>query len=220
MSVRIDPLTKQAVHNLLDQWLQQTERKVIYTPNPEILVYAYYHKDYTACLNRSALNLPDGIGIVHCSKGKVPERVTGTDTMNYILNQSKKNNLTVGIVKKTTGLSSVAEIKQHLPDSEVITESGSFTKIPDVVLVSLGFPEQEYWIEQHYHQLKGSRIIMAVGGSIDHITGQQKRAPLLFQRLGLEWLWRVLWQPHRLNRIITAVLVFPYLHYTKQLFHV
>jgi hypothetical protein len=69
---------------------------------------------------------------------------------------------------------------------------------PDLLLVALGCPKQEYWIEQHQHQC-GVPLAMGIGASLDFIAGKQRRAPLWMQRVGLEWFWRFAGAPRRLG---------------------
>jgi N-acetylglucosaminyldiphosphoundecaprenol N-acetyl-beta-D-mannosaminyltransferase len=69
----------------------------------------------------------------------------------------------------------------------------------DLVFVAFGAPKQDLWL---YHNLKrtGAKVGMGVGGSFDFITGVQKRAPIWVQRLGLEWLFRLVQEPRRWRR--------------------
>lgn len=215
LGVEIDPITASIAEKRITQWLSEkpSQPKVVYTPNPEILVYAQRHPTYRALFNAGDLNVADGIGLVRLSRGQIPERITGSDLIPVILARAKQLQLQVGAVLKPTGLTTSAQ----LPD--MIVTHDHFAQVPDVVFVALGFPEQEQWISDHLAELGGCRVVMAVGGGIDFITGQQWRAPLLFRRLGLEWLWRLARQPWRWRRIITATVIFPYLVLKQRWFH-
>lgn len=81
---------------------------------------------------------------------------------------------------------------------------------PDFLFVAFRPVEQEKWLYHHLSRID-AKVFMAVGGAFDMISGQKKRAPIIFQRLNLEWLWRLLIEPSRLPRIFTAVIVFPWL---------
>ena len=74
----------------------------------------------------------------------------------------------------------------------------------DVLLVAYGHPKQEKWISRNLGRLNSVKIAMGVGGAFDFISGKIKRAPRIFRKLGLEWFYRVIKEPWRLNRIITA----------------
>ena len=78
---------------------------------------------------------------------------------------------------------------------------------PDIVLVALGAPEQEFWLIQHHEFLDkaGVKLGMVVGGAVDMLSGRLKRAPLVWQRLGLEWLWRLAQEPWRWRRQLRLV---------------
>jgi N-acetylglucosaminyldiphosphoundecaprenol N-acetyl-beta-D-mannosaminyltransferase len=78
-----------------------------------------------------------------------------------------------------------------------------------VLLVAFGAPKQDMWIDRYRNQLTHVRVAIGVGGTFDFIAGVHKRAPIIFQNLGIEWLWRVVREPRRIGRIINAVIVFP-----------
>lgn len=85
------------------------------------------------------------------------------------------------------------------------------------VLCNFGAPWQEYFLDQ----LKNARlekpcVYIGVGGAFDFITGKRSRAPQWMRQLGLEWLFRLITQPRRLERIINAVLIFPYKALTQK----
>ncbi len=73
---------------------------------------------------------------------------------------------------------------------------------PQIVLVALGAPEQEKWLIEHRSLLEktGVSIAISIGGALDMLTGRIKRAPIWWQRLGLEWFWRLLMEPWRWRR--------------------
>ena len=72
---------------------------------------------------------------------------------------------------------------------------------PDIIFVGLGFPKQEIWIDENKNRLQG-KIIIGNGGTMDILSGDSKRAPKVFQSLGLEWLYRLMKEPSRIKRQI------------------
>jgi len=82
---------------------------------------------------------------------------------------------------------------------------------PTIVLVGLGAPKQERWIERHADAFPSVRIMIGVGGAFDIWAGSKRRAPRAFRTLGLEWLWRLALEPRRLPRTLRATVVFPVL---------
>ena len=76
---------------------------------------------------------------------------------------------------------------------------------PDILLVALGAPRQEFWIHEHKNNLK-VKVCIGIGGSLDVLAGEKKRAPELFIRLNLEWLYRLLSEPARIKRQVNLPL--------------
>ena len=82
---------------------------------------------------------------------------------------------------------------------------------PDIILVAFGSPKQEEWIYENLKKIPSVRLAVGVGGSFDFISGKIKRAPLIFQKLWLEWLWRLILEPQRIRRIYNATVKFSWL---------
>ena len=72
---------------------------------------------------------------------------------------------------------------------------------PDVLFVAMGAPKQELWIKKYAHMLDAN-VIMGVGGSTDVYAGEVKRAPQIYQNLGIEWLYRLIKEPWRYKRMM------------------
>ena len=81
---------------------------------------------------------------------------------------------------------------------------------PDILFIAYGCPKQELWIARNLSKCPSVKVAMGIGGTFDFVSGQIKRAPKTFQKIGLEWLWRLVLQPSRLKRIFRAVFVFPF----------
>lgn len=114
------------------------------------------------------------------------------------------------ISKRADGLCSISEDENEKIIDDIIDAA------PDLLFVAFGHGKQEWWIHTYRKQLPSVQLAMGVGGSIDFIAGRAVRAPKLLRALGVEWLWRLLLQPWRIKRIVTAVLLFPYLFFFKQ----
>jgi N-acetylglucosaminyldiphosphoundecaprenol N-acetyl-beta-D-mannosaminyltransferase len=78
-----------------------------------------------------------------------------------------------------------------------------------VILVALGGPQQELWIYENINKLDNIKIAIGIGGVFDFISEQKKRAPKIFIKLNLEWLFRLIQEPKRIKRIFNAVIIFP-----------
>ena len=92
-------------------------------------------------------------------------------------------------------------------DEEALAEAIRATS-PDLLFVGMGTPAKEYWIDRNY-EAAGAAVSMGVGGSFDVHSGLVRRAPVWMQRLGLEWLYRLLQEPRRLwRRYLTTSSIF------------
>lgn len=79
---------------------------------------------------------------------------------------------------------------------------------PDIIFVAFGAPKQELWISENIRKIPSVRLAAGIGGSFDFISGKKKRAPVLIQKMGLEWLWRFIIEPKRIWRIYNATIKF------------
>lgn len=202
----------------------------VYTPNPEIILHAVRDTTYRDILNRADLALPDGRGL---KIAHVHNRVTGVAAAEELLALANTERKRVCCVVRWDGRSGAgdvqAAVKKLAPQAKIQVVSVSkadwqnrnvlseiqSTK-PDILLIGLGFPEQEQWIDRYAHEIPFARITMAVGGTFDFWTGVAKRAPQLMQNLGFEWLWRLAHQPKRIGRIWNAVVVFPFTYWVHR----
>lgn len=200
LGVKINTLSYQDCFKLIELFLLGDSTKIILTPNPEIILAAQKNKDLFKYLNEADLSLPDGAGLIFASKYRIKNRVTGTDIMQNILKKypAKKYKF----ILKEGGLTSEQELKEkvHVALDEVS---------PDIIFVGLGCPDQEKWIADNKIKYPSAKIIMAVGGGIDFLSGKQRRAPTILRRIGLEWLYRLFRQPKRIIRIFKATILFP-----------
>ncbi|MCK9186095.1 WecB/TagA/CpsF family glycosyltransferase [Candidatus Gracilibacteria bacterium] len=203
----------------------------ITTPNPEILLEAIKNPKFFEVLNKSALNVPDGIGILwaskYLSKRKVlKERVTGIDLMLEICKKSGAENLKIFLLgaSETAGEKAKQHLQEKYPDIKIV---GRLSKSPkeedekeiteeisrsgaDILFVAYGAPKQELWIAKNLQKLSSVKLAIGVGGAFDFIAGTKKRAPKIFRKIGLEWLIRLIQEPKRIKRIWNATIKFPY----------
>lgn len=217
----------------LDQTLLEIERFIksgrahqVSTLNPEFIMEAQKNQSYKNILNKSDLNVPDGIGLVLAARflgDYVKEKITGVLLVEKLarLNHSIFFLGGEGTTAKRTA-DALAKVNPNLKtagwesggkislDGEA--EKSTLEKIkrakPDILLVAFGSPKQEFFIHRYLKELNVP-VSIGVGGTFDFISGRIPRAPLFMQKVGLEWLFRVFIQPWRLNRIITAVIRFP-----------
>lgn len=227
LGLRISPYSAEQVFDQCRQWLAATSitssPKIIFTPNPEIAVYAYRHPEFNHILQSADLLIPDGMGLYLAARGALQERVTGVDLMLRLLKYAEQQEIMVACIVNRQGLSSPSDIEQaiyqdypKLKCMAVYADAAAHDLPAQLVFVGLGFPAQEQWCYDRRPTLPNTKLLLAVGGSLDYLTRQQTRAPGFLRAVGLEWFWRVVHQPWRLGRIITATIIFPWLVFTHR----
>lgn len=198
----------ESLEYLVENLRKSTKKLFIITPNPEILVIADKDPEYKKVLNSADLALADGVGITLGARllGKgLKQRITGVDFVENVSRLIAKEPITVGFIGGQPGVADIAAecLKDRYPGLKVTFSSSDLVldkKIScDMLFVALGAPRQEEWIYQNLPKLS-VKAAMGVGGALDYISGRVPRAPLVFRKLGLEWLFRLIVQPWRLKR--------------------
>jgi len=204
---------------------EEEQMRLIVTPNSEILVSAEKNPVLGDIIRSADLVIPDGIGLVYASRllgAPLTERVTGVDLLSRILEYlagEKASVFLLGSKPASDGISSVSQLagdkmqeafpglviagthhgyfgeRQEQDVISRINESGA-----DFLCIALGSPKQEEFAWKYRDVLK-PRVAIGVGGSLDVWAGTVKRAPLFYQKHGLEWLYRFAKQPSRYKRM-------------------
>jgi N-acetylglucosaminyldiphosphoundecaprenol N-acetyl-beta-D-mannosaminyltransferase len=191
--------------------------------NPHSYVVALEDVEFSRALRKATWLVPDGIGIVYASRalgGGIAERVTGSDVFLGLLHRMNEvGEMSVFFLGSTDEtLSAIrARMACDFPNVRVAgTYSPPFRPVydeqelkamiaavndakPDVLWVGMTAPKQEKWIFQNLGLLD-VRLACAIGAVFDFYTGKVKRSHPVFQRLGLEWLPRLIQEPRRLWR--------------------
>ena len=197
--------------------LECGEKHFVVTANPETLMIGEKNADFDRVLCREEVTIvPDGIGVVKAAESlgrNMHGRVTGVELSAFLIEECAKQNKSVFLFgAKAEVLSALVEKlgKQYpslviagaengyVKDRDAVMERALAAK-PDVMLVALGIPAQELLIDQFYDRFEKG-VFVGVGGTFDVLSGTVRRAPKLFVKLNLEWLWRILRQPSRLRR--------------------
>ncbi|MFC1653888.1 WecB/TagA/CpsF family glycosyltransferase, partial [Patescibacteria group bacterium] len=202
---------------------------------------------FRSVLNKSSVNIPDGIGLLHASrvlsvfKGKkaIEERLSGVDLLQDICGLAEESGRKVFLLGGKGQVSEFAaqKLKIQYPTLLVDCHEGSrdiknqtkqeleetLNKIRDskaeILFVGYGAPHQEIWVNDNKKTLEkiGIKVVMVVGGSYDIISGNIVRAPKWMRRFGFEWLWRLIQEPWRWRRQL-RILKFLWLVLTKEVF--
>ena len=194
--------------------LEQEGPHLVVTPNPEIVQRANKDPEFSEILSRADLVIPDGVGVVYAAKilgrplkGRVPGidfasallgRVAGTGKRLFLLGAAPgvAEQAAVNLRAAYPGLVVCGAHDGYFKEDGPVIEAIRAARA-DIVFVCLGFPKQEKWIAAN-GEAAGARLYIGLGGSLDVFAGKVERAPERFQRLGLEWLYRLMKElPHR-----------------------
>ncbi len=226
LGVKVNSISQPDLKAVLLTWLNGNDQHQIVTVNPEFVVRAQREEKFKNIINDASLATIDGTGIVWALQlnqqpVSLQERLTGVELTDILLNLAVRHEYKVLFCLKPNGLTDPQKFSMQLKNKyptlefqvassqEAIAKSQIFQ--PEIILTNLGAPEQEYWLEENLPKIPSAKIGVGIGGAIDFMSGQIKRAPKFFRSFGLEWLWRLIKQPKRLDRIFRAVIVFPLL---------
>ncbi|KRM99752.1 teichoic acid biosynthesis protein [Lactobacillus taiwanensis DSM 21401] len=193
---------------------------MVVTANPEIVMAANKDPKFMKIIRQDAdLVTADGIGIVlggKMLKTPMKERVTGYDLFTWLLEVANLRKLRVYLIGATPAVMKITKEKvaEVYPGVELVgAEDGYFkddlTTVakriekakPDMIFAAIGFPRQEQLISL-LRQKQVPAIMMGVGGSFDVFSGAVRRAPEVFQKTHLEWLYRLITNPTRFKRML------------------
>jgi N-acetylglucosaminyldiphosphoundecaprenol N-acetyl-beta-D-mannosaminyltransferase len=174
-------------------------------------------------VNSAKWTVADGQPLIwasHLTRRPLPERVTGIDLIDQLCARAVRENIGVyflgasdKIVRATAdalrtrhpGLDVRGYADGYFGPDEASTRARAVAASgAELLFVAMGVPRQECFIEEQWEHF-GARVVIGVGGSFDVIAGLRKRAPVLIQRAGLEWAYRVAQEPRRLfKRYLTT----------------
>lgn len=222
MTISFDNITmEQAVGTAMGHIAARRRCRVV-TPNAEFALEAKKNSRFLNILNTSQLVLADGISVVLASKiigDPMQGRVTGVGFAQALAAAMAKEGRSIYLLGAKPGVAEQAAEKllQTYPGLKIAgTHDGYFKEEdpvvaainaakPDALLVCLGAPKQEYFMEDHDADLEVP-VMAGLGGSMDVLAGNVQRAPEFFQKYGLEWLYRLCKEPQRWRRMIKLPL--------------
>lgn len=210
----VDAGYDEVVGAVLDQ--AEVSQVTVLALNPEKVEAARRDPQLYGVLRSADVLLPDGIGLVWAARRmgvRLGDRVTGVDLMGRLCSAAAERGLRVFLLGARPGVAerAAAELVRSYPGLMVVGTQHGYTTddvavraaineaAPDLLFVGLGSPRQEHWIAANAPALC-ARVVQGVGGSIDVLAGDVRRAPALWQRARLEWLYRLAQNPRRLRR--------------------
>ncbi len=198
----------------------------IVTVNPEFVMEARRNRAFRRVLAAADLATPDGFGIILASRWRgtpLRGRVTGIDLTERIAAEAARRGWSLFLLGAAPGVAERAAVALQRanpglriagcyagsprPADEPPIRERILAARPDVLLVAYGHPAQDLWIARNQPLLRVP-VAIGVGGTFDELAGVVPRAPALVQRMGLKWLYRLMVQPWRWRRIMTAAPLF------------
>jgi heptosyltransferase-2 len=220
LGVRVDNVNYDQALSIIESFIESGEPHQVVTVNPEFIVAAQPDHDFRRVLNTSSLALPDGVGLLRAARflgHPLQERVTGTDTVQRVAALAAQKGYSLFLLGAAPGVAveTAARLCETYPGlriagthagSPAFEGEGEIVRMiqraePDILFVAYGAPQQDKWIARNLERL-GVPVAMGVGGAFDFISGRAKRAPRWLQRLGLEWLHRLVCEPWRWRRML------------------
>ncbi len=219
----VDLLTKNEGLDFITKKILKNEGAQVVTINPEMIEMGQKNKELGEILKNADLVIPDGFGIKLALKMRRinQEQVPGIEFARELINICAENNYPIAFVgsKDEVLTKAIENIKEQTPNLNIVYKQDGYYKNednvvnaiietkPKVLLVALGVPKQEFFIEKIKSQ-KNDIISIGVGGSFDVWAGYVQRAPVKWQKLGLEWLYRTMKEPRRFKRIFPTLPMF------------
>ena len=195
----------------------------IITINPEMIMNAQKNEHFFNILSNSDLNIADGVGVKIALKLKKinQNQIRRDDFSRKLTKLASENNYRIAFLGAKEEIIQKAKenfLKKYPNLNFVYTRNGYFddeNKIieeiksanPQILLVGLGSPKQEEIIVKLKSVLQGCTMV-GVGGSFDVFSGIVKESPMIYRKLGLEWLYRTILQPERFKRIFPVLPIF------------
>ncbi len=199
------------------------QKGIVITINPEMIQCAKSNSEFAELINTANLVIPDGIGVEIGLKilGHNIKRIAGIEFARKLIDEFSKDSLPIAFVgaKPEIIQKTVENLKKEVASLNVCyVQDGYFNddervlkelKIsnPKLVLAALGSPKQEFFIKK-VSELLPDAVLIGIGGSFDVWSGVVKRAPVIYQKIGLEWLYRTIKEPRRFKRIFPTLPLF------------
>ena len=228
MGVRVDDVTMSEACDLAAELISAGGTHQFATVNPEFIMAAQRDPEFADVLKRTALNVPDGIGVLWAARRMarpVRERVAGVDLMKELCARGSAYQWRVYFLGARPGVAERAAAVLALK-YQGLTMVGTYAGTPrqedeqpiierirraqpNLLFVAYGAPAQDKWLARNLSQIWSANeavasnkglVGMGVGGALDFVAGAQKRAPVWMQHAGLEWLYRLLRDPSRWRR--------------------
>jgi N-acetylglucosaminyldiphosphoundecaprenol N-acetyl-beta-D-mannosaminyltransferase len=220
LDIWVDPVDRNEAITRVDEFLRKGERPhSVFAVNPEKNFSIPKDSILYETFKNADLLLPDGVGIVWAARilfGVRLERIHGSEFIFDICRIAAKNGCGIFLygAKEEANKAAVNRLKEQFHDLKVAGRCyGYISKAEtpalincinesraEVLFLGLGSPKQENWFAEYHRELKYVKVCQCIGGTLDTIAGNVKRAPEIWRKSSLEWLYRLIIQPRRISR--------------------
>jgi len=225
LGYNVDLLTFDEAVKFVLQKIEKKEGMQIVTVNPEMIELANNNKEFAKILNKAELVVPDGSGIKLALKlkGIIQEQIPGIDLAKELINSCSMLNYPIALIgaKEDVIQTTVRRLKSEFEALDICYYRNGYFTIPKedeiienlaqcepkLVLVALGAPKQEIFINK-CRKFMPETTFIGVGGAFDVWSGAVERAPEFFRVMGWEWIYRTYKQPQRIKRIYKTLPAF------------
>jgi N-acetylglucosaminyldiphosphoundecaprenol N-acetyl-beta-D-mannosaminyltransferase len=221
INTEIDNVTFDEAVSTIIEWVKDNHSpRYVVTPNVDHIIRLQYDKKFQIIYRKADLILADGMPLLWAAKflgTPLCEKISGSDLFvkickvatkkkfklfflggnpgdvekaKEVLVQQNPGLLVAGVYCPSFGFENDEAERKRIVERIEATE-------PDILFVGLGAPKQEKWIYENYHEI-GVPVNIGIGVSFSFVAGTLKRAPVCIQKIGFEWLWRLIMEPGRL----------------------
>lgn len=221
LGVPVDCLSMEQTLEVIEGYILTKSPHVVVTADSSGIVSAQSDQEFMHILRTANLVTPDSVGVLWACRRKgrrLPGRVSGVDILGRLCDSSSRSGHRIYLLGSAPGVAELAAEKLRLlypgcnivgtrhgyfpSDSDEVVANEVAEAKPDILFVAMGIPRQEKFIAST-KEIVRAPVAMGVGGSLDVFSGRVKRAPRLFQRLSLEWLWRVILNPRKVSKVLS-----------------
>lgn len=215
----MDPVNREEAIDRVRGFLNSNKPCSIFATNPEKNFSVPRDPGLYDVFKNADLLIPDGIGIVVAARllhGATLSRVPGVEFAKDICRLATEEDKSVFIygARETVNKTAAEKLRLRFPGLRIVGRSDGYvseSQMPelvkrindsgaDILFLALGSPRQEKWFASYSPDLLHVKVCQGIGGTLDAIAGVVKRAPGIWQRFAVEWLYRLLSEPKRFSR--------------------
>jgi N-acetylglucosaminyldiphosphoundecaprenol N-acetyl-beta-D-mannosaminyltransferase len=222
LGVGVDPVTVEGLHREVGRLIRNEHRGSVLNVNVHCLNLCYDDPELRGFLNGADIVFCDGAGVMLAARllgRRIPERITYADWAWRLAAFTEAEGFSVYLLGARSGVAQEAarRLQARYPDLQIVgvrhgffdhaagsPENEAVVKVinglrPDILLVGMGMPLQEYWLMENRNRLEVG-VVLTGGAVFDYVSGGLRRGPRVLTDSGFEWLARLLIEPRRLWR--------------------